>query len=159
MLQSLRLTTNDRLQAYVPLCASLGTKWAESIVLGNQLAAGQIDEATYYGKIGAPLGNPKANIQMVILENNQLGTNIQTADVIEAFKSVKYIVSVTEDFTKPSSMYADILIPEAYAQFESRQPRSGNQGVSGFFAGTSCLETTETCGSICRSVWIHRARS
>ena len=102
--------------------------------MGNQLAAGQIDEATYDGKIGALLGNPKANIQMVILENNHSAQTFRQADVIQAFKSVKYVVSVTEDFTKPSSMYADILIPEAYAQFESRQPRSGNQGVSGFFA-------------------------
>jgi anaerobic dimethyl sulfoxide reductase subunit A len=107
-----------------------GMKWAASIYLRQQWQAGQISEADYYGKMGLPLGFSKSDIQMLIFENGDVGTTVQTSSVAQAVKSVKYVVAVTQETYRPSAMYADILVPQAYGMFESRQARIGNTASS-----------------------------
>src|SRR5208283_5770786 len=87
----------------------------------------EITETQYYNLLGLVPGDSKANIQMGIWENCDVGTTVQTSSVANAVNSLQYVVSVTQELTKPSSLWADILIPLNYCMFESRQARIGNK--------------------------------
>jgi anaerobic dimethyl sulfoxide reductase subunit A len=94
-------------------------KWSLAVVLREKLDKGEITAEQFNGYVGTASMNPPVNLKMFMLENNPLSTTWGGSASLKAAKLADFIVSFTEEIARPASLYADLLVPQAYLWFES----------------------------------------
>jgi anaerobic dimethyl sulfoxide reductase subunit A len=97
-------------------------KWHDAVLFREMVDKGEMTAEEMNGRVGTPSMNPPANLKMFMLENNPLSTTWGGSNSILAAKKAYFIVAFTQQTTRPTAMYADLLIPQNYVWFESRSP-------------------------------------
>jgi len=110
-------------------------KWAHAIYMKTLMDAGKLTKADFDSCIGNKRGNNTPNLQMLMFRNNASMTSVDATTVLKAIKSVAHVVAWTQETYRPTAMYADLLIPQIYAFFESRSTQAA--GADLFRGGRS----------------------